>query len=105
MTIRIVLCSSPNRQVSEQLARALVENKLVACAQVLPGMRSFYWWEGKVADESEELLVLKTFEKDLPALEKLVHDLHPYQVPELIVLNPSHVAPKYAAWMQTALER
>lgn len=87
------------------LVRALLERRIIACGTVLPGARSLYRWEGKIADESEVLVMLKTRSARLLALEGAFAELHPYKVPELLALPVSAGHEKYLAWInrETAL--
>ena len=83
--------------------RTLVEERLIACGNVLPGVRSFYRWKGAVADEREVLCVLKTRKQDWTALLSRLHELHPYDIPECIAVRMASVAPKYQAWLEDSL--
>jgi periplasmic divalent cation tolerance protein len=81
------------------LVKALLERRLIACGTILPQARSFYRWEGKVADESEVMLVLKTRSARLEALEMAFDELHPYKVPELLALPIAAGNAKYLSWI------
>ena len=81
--MKLVLTTAPPAE-AEKIARALVEERLCACAQVLPPMRSVYWWKGKVQDAQERLILLKTDEVHLERLEARLTKLHPYDVPEIV---------------------
>ena len=96
---RLVLTTAPDRETAERLARAIVERSLAACANLLPGARSIYRWQGRIEESDEVLLVLKTTEMRLSELERTLLDLHPYDVPEFVVLVPSHVGAEYLAWL------
>jgi len=96
---RLVLTTAPDRETAERLARALVERSLAACANLLPGARSIYRWQGAIEESDEVLLVLKTTAGRLRELEQALGELHPYEVPEFVVLEPSHVGAKYLAWL------
>ncbi len=80
------------------LVRALLERRLVACGTVVPGGRSLYRWEGKIADEQEVLVILKTRAARLESLQVASGELHPYRVPELLALPVSAGNEKYLAW-------
>jgi periplasmic divalent cation tolerance protein len=82
----VVLVTTPSADQAAALARALVEERLAACGNVIPGLRSIYRWEGQVQDEPEALLVLKTTRSRFEALRERVLALHPYEVPEVIAL-------------------
>jgi periplasmic divalent cation tolerance protein len=86
-----------------RVVRALVEERLIACGNILPGARSLYRWEERIADEREVVVLMKTRKQDWAALLSRLHDLHPYQVPECIALRLAAGAPKYLAWLDAAL--
>jgi len=96
---RLVLTTAPDADVARALARELVERRLAACVNVLPGATSFYHWEGAVEEQGELLLIVKTVAARIAGIEALVAELHPYDVPELVVIEPAHVESKYRAWM------
>jgi len=83
------------------LVRALLEQRLIACGSMLPGMRSMYRWEGRVADESETLVLLKTTADRVNELTSAVKALHPYQVPELLTFVAGEAMPEYLQWLAT----
>lgn len=95
---RVVLITAPDLGVARRLARALVDERLAACANLVPGVTSVYRWRGAVEEGSEVLLVVKTRAEDLPALERRVAELHPYDVPEIVALHPAHVEAAYLRW-------
>ena len=99
---RVVLMTAPDVDQAEALARAIVGERLAACVNLLPGARSVYRWEGAVEMSSEVLMIAKTSADQLHALEERVAELHPYEVPEFVALDPTHVAPKYLAWLVEA---
>ena len=97
--VRLVLCTVPNAQVAETIARALLEEQLAACVNVLPGVRSLYRWQGKIEDEPELLLVIKTQVARYDELERRVRALHPYQVCEVLALDVAAGAAGYLDWV------
>ena len=99
---RVVLVTAPDAEHARRIARALVEERLVACANLLTGVTSVYRWEGAVQEDAEVLLVLKTRAGRLDALEARLGALHPYDVPEFVALAPEHVAAPYLAWLVDA---
>ena len=98
----VVLVTAPTAEQAAALARALVEERLAACGNVLPGLRSIYRWEGAVQDEAEALLLLKTTRGRLEALRARVVALHPYEVPEVIALPVEGGHAPYLAWIRDA---
>ncbi len=95
----VVLVTAPTAEQAASLARALVGERLAACGNVVPGIRSIYRWEGKVQDEEEALLVLKTTRARFDALRERVLALHPYQVPEVLALPVEAGSAAYLAWI------
>jgi periplasmic divalent cation tolerance protein len=95
----VVLVTAPSADQAAALARALVEERLAACGNVIPGLRSIYRWEGQVQDEPEALLVLKTTRSRFEALRERVLALHPYEVPEVIALPVEVGSAPYLAWI------
>lgn len=95
----VVLVTTPTPERAAEIARALVEERLAACGNVLPAIRSIYRWEEKVQDEAEALLVLKTTRARFEALRERVLALHPYQVPEIIALPVEAGSAPYLAWI------
>ncbi len=85
MSVDVVLCTAPPDRAAE-LARSLVGEKLAACVNILPSVRSIYRWDGELCDDEESLLVIKTASERVPALSKRLIELHPYDVPEVIAL-------------------
>jgi periplasmic divalent cation tolerance protein len=84
--VRVVLLTAPDATTAERIATALVEERLAACVNVVPGMRSTYRWEGAVQRDDELLLVAKTRADRLAALTARVCALHPYELPEVLAL-------------------
>lgn len=96
---RIVLVTAPDSSVADALARSLVERRLAACVNLLPGITSVYRWKGAVETDSEVLLVLKTTAAKLPAIEATLDAEHPYDTPECVALEPASVEAGYLAWL------
>lgn len=95
--LRIVVCNCSPKE-SEALARALVEERLAACVNILPGVRSIYRWEGAVCDEVEDTLLIKTSAAHYEAMKTHLQALHSYSVPEIIALDAVDVLDAYARW-------
>ena len=104
MLTRLIFTSSPNHEKSLLIARSLAEKHLAACVSILPGMRSLYWWDGKVQEDSEELLLIKTSKTVLDSALAEIKRLHPYDTPELIVIDPESVDEKYQRWLINATD-
>jgi periplasmic divalent cation tolerance protein len=95
----VVLVTVPTASVGERIARAAVEGRLAAAVNVVPGVRSIFRWEGRVEDQSELLLILKTDTARLDALEASVCRLHPYTVPSFLALPVVGGHAPYLAWL------
>ena len=95
----IVLVTSPDLKTARQLARAALQARLIACANLVPKVESHYRWHGKIESSAEVLLVLKTTKSKLTALEKLVLAKHPYDTLEFLVLPVSAGNKKYLDWL------
>ena len=95
----VVLVTAPDLKTARKLARAALQARLAACANLVPKIESHYWWRGKLESGAEVLLVLKTRKSKLAALEKLVLSNHPYDTPEFLVLPLSAGSRKYLDWL------
>jgi periplasmic divalent cation tolerance protein len=95
----LVLCTFPDPDTAARIARQLVDQKCAACANLLPAVESIYWWEGKVENAQETLVLFKTSRASYPALEATLRELHPYDVPEIIALPIEQGLPKYLSWV------
>jgi periplasmic divalent cation tolerance protein len=95
--LRVLLSTAPPGKARD-LAAALVEEGLAACVNLVPGVRSLFRWKGALQDDPETLMVIKTAAARLEALAARLGELHPYEVPELLVLAPEAGLPAYLAW-------
>ena len=95
----VVLVTTPSPDRAAEIARALVEERLAACGNVVPGLRSIYRWEGEVHDDAEALLVLKVPAARVRELSDRVVALHPYEVPEVIALPVEAGNARYLEWI------
>ena len=100
--MKLVLTTAPPAE-AERIARALVEERLCACAQILPAMRSIYRWKGRVEDAEERLILLKTDDSHLKGLEARLKELHPYEVPEFVAMDVAQASPAYSSWLKEIL--
>jgi len=100
----LVLVTAPEEESARKIAARLVEEKLAACVNLISGVDSLYRWEGKVAEDREALLVIKTrIELISSHLVPLIHSLHPYQVPEVIALPIVAGSQAYLDWLGTEI--
>jgi periplasmic divalent cation tolerance protein len=96
---RVVLVTAPDLGCARTLARGLVEQRLAACVNLVPGLESVYRWKGAIESSHEVLLLVKTAAARLPALEAYLESQHPYDVPECIALQPARVERAYLDWL------
>jgi periplasmic divalent cation tolerance protein len=96
----VVLVTVPNRETGEKLAREVVEDRLAACGNILPGVTSVYRWEGETHQDPECLIIFKTTKASLASLKEKVMELHPYDVPEFLALPVSDGHLPYLRWVQ-----
>jgi len=99
MSALIVLCSCPEAAIAERIASTLVEERLAACVNHIPGIVSTYRWQGKVEREQEFLLLIKTSSERFDALRERIIDLHPYELPEVIAVDIALGHAPYLAWL------
>jgi periplasmic divalent cation tolerance protein len=99
----LVLVTAPDRRTARKLAAAALRAKLIACANLVPGIESHYRWQGKLEQGAEVLMVLKTTAARLAALERLVIAEHPYDTPEFMVLPIVHGHRRYLSWLRDSV--
>ena len=97
--ILLVICTFPDAAVARQIGTALVEKQLAACVNLIPGMESVYRWQGKVESAAEVMAVFKTSAAVFPEFERELAAMHPYEVPEIVAIEPAAVAETYAEWV------
>ncbi len=103
----LIFTNAPNVEVAEQLAYLLVEQRLAACVNILPSMRSVYRWEGQIEAASEVAMQIKTTSARYAEVETAIRDAHPYAVPEIIATPIVAGLPAYLEWIaqETSKER
>jgi len=101
----IALSSCPDEVTARAVAEALVSERLASCVNRLPGMTSTYFWDGRLQNEAEILLIMKTTAARLAELEARLKVLHPYELPELVVLPVSGGNEPYLAWVRSGVAR
>lgn len=104
-TARIVLTTAANQDEAARLAATFVDERLAACATLIPAVESIYRWEGQVESATETLLLIKTEADQLEALEARLRELHSYQVPEFLVLNVESGSHAYLEWLRASLRK
>jgi periplasmic divalent cation tolerance protein len=100
----IVLVTAPNLRTARVLAKAALRARLVACANLVPGLESHYWWQGRLERSGEVLIVFKTAKRLLTELEKLIIAEHPYDTPEFVVLPLTSGSNRYLDWLGASVK-
>jgi periplasmic divalent cation tolerance protein len=103
MKAQVVLITIKSRQGARKLAEQILQHRLAACITVIPQVDSLYWWEEKICNESEALMVIKTVKNRITALQDFVTKNHPYDTPQFVVLTPSSVSKPYQSWLESAV--
>ncbi len=101
--IRVILTAASSPEEAARIARALVEERLAACATWIPAAQSIYHWQGQVESATESILMLKTSPDQIAALEARLHQLHSYQTPEFLVLDVESASHRYLDWLLDSL--
>ncbi|HDR03883.1 MAG TPA: divalent-cation tolerance protein CutA, partial [Candidatus Marinimicrobia bacterium] len=92
-----------NEETAENICSQVIENRLIACANIINNLRSIFRWQGKIEKSSESLAILKTTKENFPQLRDFILKAHPYQVPEIISLDISDAYEPYLKWMLEAV--
>jgi periplasmic divalent cation tolerance protein len=100
----IIFITAPNISEAEDLAKKIIKAKLAACVQILPEMKSVYFWKGEVQSDSEHLLLVKTLESKYTDLEKFIKENHSYDVPEIVAVPSEKVSSDYSKWINDYLK-
>ena len=103
MDFCVVLVTVSSEAEAKRIARTLVEERLAACVNLIPGLTSIYHWEGKLCEDRELLLVIKTQRQQVPALCARMEQVHSYTVPEVIALRIVEGSVRYLAWLASCL--
>ena len=101
----VVLVTAKNKTEAEKIARGLLESKLIACANIVRGVQSLFWWQGKIDASKEILLVLKTKKILFKKVSTKVKSLHSYQTPEIIALPIVNGSEDYLRWIGSSIIR
>ncbi len=103
-TLQLVFVTAPDADVGRKLAHGILQSRLAACVNIIPGLESHYWWQGKLDQSGEVLLLIKTTKAKLKRLQKLVLEQHPYDTPEFVAFLASTVEEKYMAWVRESVK-
>ena len=99
------LTSVSNAEDARRLARLMVEERLAACVNIIPGVQSIYEWQSKIHEDQELILMIKTRRESVEALNEFLKKNHPYELPELIALNIDDGNPNYLRWIDSIVKR
>ena len=97
--VRLVFCTFPDSASARQIGTVLIERQLAACVNLIPAVESIYRWQGRVETAEEVLAVFKTSAEGFTGFEQALAELHPYEVPEIIAIEPAAVSANYASWV------
>jgi periplasmic divalent cation tolerance protein len=101
----VAIVTAPDLETARALAKAALESRLIACANLLPKVESYYWWQGKRESSPEVLILMKTTRRRLPQLERLILAKHPYDTPEFLVLPVSSGSARYLDWLAASVQK
>jgi len=97
--IIIVLVATSGLDEAKKIAQAVLTAREAACVTIVPTVHSMYWWEGKIAQEEEAMVIMKTTANHYRAIEKTIKELHSYKVPEIVALSVKDGLPQYLEWV------
>jgi periplasmic divalent cation tolerance protein len=100
---QLILCTCPDAGTADRLAAALIAERLAACVNILPGLKSVYEWQGVVETAQEHLLIIKSHQQRFAAVEAAIKKLHPYELPEIIALAIGNGSAEYLKWINSCL--
>jgi periplasmic divalent cation tolerance protein len=101
----LLFSTTGNQEEASRIASHLVENRLVACVNIIPSIRSIYWWNDQVNDESESLLLMKTEKSKIKQVETAIKSIHSYETPELIAMQLDYGMPDYLSWVSNTVKK
>ena len=104
MSYNIVFMTVPNKEEAVKIVRALLEEKLIACANIMDTVSSFFWWKGNIEEEKEALVLMKSHDNLFNRLSTRVAEIHSYDVPEVLSVPVVEGLPSYLDWMKACLE-
>ena len=104
MSYIIVIMTALNKEETVKIIHTLLEERLIACANIMDPVSSFFWWQGKIEEEKEVLVIMKSHETLFKKLSKRVMELHSYDTPEILALPVVEGSQSYLDWMKACLE-
>jgi periplasmic divalent cation tolerance protein len=104
MAYIIVLMTAKSKEEAEKIVNALLEERLIACANIVDSVSSLFWWQGKIEKEKEVLTIMKSSESLFKKLSKRATELHSYEVPEILAFPVINGSQSYLDWIKACLE-
>lgn len=104
-SLLLAFCNCPDEKIAQDIAYWLVEDRLAACVNILPGVQSIYRWQGKLESDSEVTLLIKTNNANLELIKSELPCRHPYELPELITVCIEDGLPSYLGWLEQSLAK
>ncbi|OQW35207.1 MAG: hypothetical protein A4E19_16675 [Nitrospira sp. SG-bin1] len=95
----VVMVTTANQEEAAKIADQVVRSRLAACASEIPSVRSTYWWGGKMMNDQEALLLIKTTSDKFDSIQEAIRKIHSYKVPEIIAIPVTHGFPPYLEWV------
>ena len=103
-TQALVFTTCPDAAAARAMADTLVNRQLAACVNILPAVESVYRWKGQVEHDTETLLIIKTHTDCYPALQQAIQEIHPYELPEIVMVSIDRGLPEYLRWIDHSLD-
>ena len=100
----LIVCTCPDAESARRIAGDLVESRLAACVNVLPGVTSIYRWQDKMEEKSEHLLLIKSHQQLFHSIQDAINELHPYDTPEVLSIKIDNGLPAYLSWLEDSLD-
>jgi periplasmic divalent cation tolerance protein len=101
----LVFSTFPNEEKAREIVRCLVDERLVACGNLVPSIRSIYRWKGTVHEETEVMVILKISRAAYPEVQKRIRELHPYELPEVVAIPVEAGLPEFLGWIAENSQR
>lgn len=100
----LIYITTSGEEESKKIAKILLEERIAACANIMPSMVSFYWWEGEIEEDNESILLLKTRSDKLDILIRRVKDIHSYDLPCILEISVQNGSEDYLQWLEDSLK-
>ena len=104
MSYKIIITTTTNKEEAVKIVRILLKERLIACANIIGSIFSLYWWEGKIQEDNEVLIIMKSNEELLKKTMEKILEIHSYKIPEILVLPIENGSQPYFNWMKECLE-